>query len=334
MGKQRIFYWDNLKAILIFLVVLSHFLLPALEEGRLIQVSHYFIYLFHMPAFVFVTGFFAKRYIEKGNIQISKLTGYLLLYVIFKLIILVTKSVLAQELVKVDFLRDSGAPWYLLGMFFWFLFLPLFAKLRPAISICIALLISVICGMVPGVGDFLCLSRTIVFFPFFLAGYYYKGENIEKITSKNTRVLSIITLALIMVAVILGWSVIEKYGDIIYGGANYKALGFSLGLGIVLRLVWYAIASLMTLSIMSLIPKDKNMLSFIGERTLAIYILHRVVRQIFDELYLYKYFNENQYVVFIGCMIISLVVTYVCSAKIINDFFHNILNIGKSKKKI
>ena len=66
MSEERIYYWDNLKCLLIFLVVVGHFLIPVYHDsGRSIEAVYFFIYLFHMPAFIFVSGFFAKSYLKK-----------------------------------------------------------------------------------------------------------------------------------------------------------------------------------------------------------------------------------------------------------------------------
>ena len=61
MNKHRDPYWDNLKFVLICLVVLGHFLLPVKPKGQLARTAFYWIYLFHMQAFVFVSGFTSKR---------------------------------------------------------------------------------------------------------------------------------------------------------------------------------------------------------------------------------------------------------------------------------
>lgn len=55
MIQERKYKFDNLRFILMFLVVFGHFL--ALQD----EYSLYrFIYSFHMPAFIFISGYFAK----------------------------------------------------------------------------------------------------------------------------------------------------------------------------------------------------------------------------------------------------------------------------------
>ena len=70
MNKERDYFFDNLKAVLIFLVVLGHFLLPIHGESVLVVVKR-LIYVFHMPLFVFVSGYFAKK-IKTGSIILKK----------------------------------------------------------------------------------------------------------------------------------------------------------------------------------------------------------------------------------------------------------------------
>lgn len=334
MEKQRIYYWDNLKAILIFLVVLSHFLLPVVQEGELIKTAHFSIYLFHMPAFVLATGYFAKNYMKKDVPDVRKLMGILILYVVYKLLICVTKYVLAGKYIDLKLFESSAAPWYLLAMFFWYIFLPLFAKFKPTASVGFALILALLIGTNEQVGSFLALSRTIVFFPFFLIGYYFDGKKIEKMTSLINKIVSAIILATVVVLVFFGWELLDKYGEIIYGGVSYSKLGLDDEIAIMLRILWYVIASIMTVALMCLVPKRKLAISYIGSRTLSIYILHRIIREVFDDLYLYKYFDKNEVLLLIGCVVLSLVITFICAAKPFNNLFQKAFKLKFTKTVI
>ena len=72
MNKERDYFFDNLKAVLIFLVVLGHFLLPIHGESVLVVVKR-LIYVFHMPLFVFVSGYFAKKIYKNGQYNFKKI---------------------------------------------------------------------------------------------------------------------------------------------------------------------------------------------------------------------------------------------------------------------
>ena len=58
--KQRLYIFDNVKAILIFLVVFQHYLMYRDEKGIVECITTY-IALFHMPMFIFVSGLFHKN---------------------------------------------------------------------------------------------------------------------------------------------------------------------------------------------------------------------------------------------------------------------------------
>lgn len=81
---ERDAYWDSLKFVLIFLVVLGHVLEINYPEGSLNRGLYNFIYMYHMPLFVFVSGYFSKirnkdKY-KKGIIRLFET------YVIFQII--------------------------------------------------------------------------------------------------------------------------------------------------------------------------------------------------------------------------------------------------------
>src|SRR5699024_8408040 len=82
---KRNAYFDNARLILIFLVVFGHMIQPFIENSSHLNTLYMWIYTFHMPAFIFIAGFFARGYGTIG--YISKLAKKLLLpYLIFHLI--------------------------------------------------------------------------------------------------------------------------------------------------------------------------------------------------------------------------------------------------------
>ena len=101
-GKRN-YYIDNLKFILITLVVVGHFAIKMTYMAP-IQSLLYFIYLFHMPCFIFVSGFLAKRINAGGKLRIDKILGMLWLYFIFKLI----NTLITPELFIVTYTTVPG----------------------------------------------------------------------------------------------------------------------------------------------------------------------------------------------------------------------------------
>ena len=80
--KERDYYFDNLKAVLIFLVVLGHFLLP-IHDNAVLVILKRLIYVFHMPLFVFVSGYFAKTIYHNGTFNFKRILYLIKAYILF-----------------------------------------------------------------------------------------------------------------------------------------------------------------------------------------------------------------------------------------------------------
>lgn len=79
--KERSLLFDNIKTVLIILVVLGH----ALEE---ISLEHEYgiiracIYSFHMPAFIFISGYFSGGGMQTKVKKLLLIVEYLISYLI------------------------------------------------------------------------------------------------------------------------------------------------------------------------------------------------------------------------------------------------------------
>lgn len=60
--EKRDAYFDNAKLFLMILVVFGHFLQPFANDHPLYNDLYYFIFTFHMPAFILISGFFREKW--------------------------------------------------------------------------------------------------------------------------------------------------------------------------------------------------------------------------------------------------------------------------------
>lgn len=82
--QERDYHIDNIKGILIFLVVCGHLLSYLQEMNSTIAIGvRTFIYFFHMPGFIFMSGYLAKGFLKK-QYKGEKLLSYAWLYLLFK----------------------------------------------------------------------------------------------------------------------------------------------------------------------------------------------------------------------------------------------------------
>ena len=159
-SKHRLYYMDNLKCLLIFLVVLTHFLL----ERTQVELSTFvkLIYCFHMPVFVFISGFFSK---SESSTSHTKLIKLLIIYVLSNAVFTIMMGIAGtMQLVTPFFIT-----WYLIALVVWRIMAKHLAKIKGILPITIIL--AILCGFFPDVTNVLAISRIICFLPFFMAGY-------------------------------------------------------------------------------------------------------------------------------------------------------------------
>lgn len=195
--EKRDYYFDNAKFILIFLVVFGHLIQSYINSDQIIFTLYKLIYTFHMPAFILISGYFAKGYYEKGYIR--KITLKLILpYIFFQIIYSIFYYYLfSKSVIEINFLNPHWSLWFLISLFCWNIMLIGFNKLKAKHAISLAIVIGLSVGYFDVISNYLSLSRTFVFFPFFLVGYYLNKVHFKQITSNKTKLLAAITFLIV-----------------------------------------------------------------------------------------------------------------------------------------
>ena len=78
--RQRDYLLDNYKALLITLVVMGHFIEPCYQNNDFLYTLKWLIVSFHMPAFIFISGYFSRREL-KVSVNLQKLLVAYIVYV-------------------------------------------------------------------------------------------------------------------------------------------------------------------------------------------------------------------------------------------------------------
>ena len=126
--KQREYAYDNLKFLLIIFVIAAHFsdFYTGLEGDGFLELTaaargmYGAICIFVMPAFVFVSGLFAKSALSDRSRALKKVGEFLLLYVLCK-VFLGLPSMILRRTLDFNLFSESGIPWFMLCMAWWFL---------------------------------------------------------------------------------------------------------------------------------------------------------------------------------------------------------------------
>ena len=160
---------DNIKVLLIFLVVFNHLIaFQLVKVDVVVRYVWYAITIFHMPAFVFMSGYLSKKPQDVlrnvKNLLIPYILGYSLTWYAY---IWLGKSM------DYELLRPSGTVmWYVLALFAYRLTIEALGKVRFIVPISIIFAL----WARPEFTTYLSSSRIVVFFPFFVAGYLWKSD--------------------------------------------------------------------------------------------------------------------------------------------------------------
>ena len=251
----------NFKGVLIFLVVFGHLLEPL--SGGTVNFLYLLIYSFHMPAFIFLSGWFSGRTTLRRT-----LTGVLLPYLVFQLAYLLYAGL------PVQFYAPYWIMWYLFTLFLWRL-LVLFLRRRETLTwvlLPVSVLVSLLCGYVQWIGYTFALSRALVFLPYFLAGYALgRRKNIvrPRLKTRAHRTFSLAAALCCTAVLFLLRNYIQRPWT--FGASGYAYSGSSPGI----RFLLLVIALLWIWFFLAWIPERKTFfLTTLGRNTMFVYLLH------------------------------------------------------------
>ena len=143
MEKTRIWFYDNLKFILITFVVIGHFLIYTLSND-LSKGTFLFIYSFHMPLFVFVTGFFSKNIVNSNaDKRLNKIFSYFILYMVFKVMLYVFVNFIYGEGYEFYVFCEQEAPWYLLACCMWIIITNVLKNVKSKYVFIVSIIIAI-----------------------------------------------------------------------------------------------------------------------------------------------------------------------------------------------
>lgn len=277
-AEGRVAWFDNLKFLLIVLVVTGHYIDPFAKITPVWGSVFFFIYLFHMPVFIFITGFFAKSMADdEGRFNYGRVLSFLVLYLILNTGIFVIERYLGGADVLWRPWEVSNASWYLLACCIWFLLIPLVRHATPGVAIVVSSAAALGAGYAAWLSDIFALARVVNFAPFFLMGFYMDKETLLNWRMKKTgldQLRAFAILLALLVAVILASEVISGYRGILTGRNQYAMLGALEPFGALFRLGQIIVAVFSGYCLMVLTPFKKRFFTKFGGDTLQVYVWH------------------------------------------------------------
>lgn len=266
---KREYLFDNIKGIMLFLVALGH-LLDVYMVRELYNFEYNlmkYIYLFHMPMFAFVTGYFAKD-LQKARMHAVK--KVLMPYLYFQtayvfiagLMIAVGAVSYNADVFNYSIIVPSSAFFYLLAVFLWKVFANDIMNLKH--PVCMAVLLGVLISSTKVSEFHWAYGAVFSLMVFFVLGVKCDKDQINKIRKIPHFISVIILIVGIIPAVYFPYAMHSIR-------INYQDQGFSDLEGIMWRLIFYCIAFIMGLAIINLVSDKKTVLSQIGKYSILVY---------------------------------------------------------------
>ena len=275
-AQKRIYVWDNLKCFLMVSVVLGHFVNQYAEYSFMRSLT-IFIYSYHMPLFIFMAGLLQKPWNKDRSFRWDKPVYYIILGYLLKIAIYLIKVCFGKSAVF-SLTMDTGIPWYMFAMAAYMTLAYILRERNPKICLPVSVIVALLAGYFNGINSFLYLSRIIVFFPFYYAGYLLDSEKVIKFTQKKR--VKQISIVVILTGLFVSFYWIKNIFSYIriFTGRNPYALINVDHCGWGHRLLCYGITLVMSVAVMSLMSEKKSKLAQqVGKNTLQIYFWHRLV---------------------------------------------------------
>ncbi len=263
--SRRWYRADNIRWLLLFNVIVEHMItLTGCFPHPVLELVATWSRLVTMPGFCFLSGYFSKN-TDKGydNAIVDFLVPYIIFNTLFTLIF-------GSDYPTI--FSPTFQYWYLLSMFCWKLTAKTLVKIRGIIPLSIAAALLV--GICPDVTNFLSLSRTIVFLPYFLVGLKMSREDVRKIEQLPKWAVG---AAVVLVLAVMGWLNWHGYFDhrFYYNWNSYFYYHLPPWTGMMWRAVGFIASPVLVIGLFVFVPdRSLPVIRDGGTRTMVPYLLH------------------------------------------------------------
>lgn len=263
---------------LVTVVVIGHALVLVLANGDNEQIYN-FIYTWHIPAFVLVTGYFSRRFTWSRTKLWSLFCTIAVPYLLFEWAMLTFREYLDDPTIESGpiWLDPHWPMWYLSATFLWRLATPILVRHWSALPL------SVVASLLMGTlhaewTTYLDLQRTVGFLPFFVLGLHLRPAHLARLRSRVAPVVGLVVL--------LGIFVLAGHADdwLTSDGAwpprwlwysiPYDSFGVSATDGMWIRFRVMMLGAVGVAAVLAVIPRRQGWFSEMGAATLVVYLFH------------------------------------------------------------
>lgn len=239
-----------------------------------------------MPAFLFLTGLYARFSIRRV------IKRFVIPYLVFQMVYKMFYCWLYPATVF-DFKVTTPfwLLWYLMAVSVYYFLLPLFNinnRRTQIFWVIITVIGSILVGYNDKIGYYFSLSRIIVFFPFFLSGFYVgksKFLNTNGIFGALKNKLAVSSLIIILLLE-LYFFVNDIPASSFYGASSYLVTGT----GPFIRILMFLCSFFWLLFLFVTVPNTYiRIISEMGRNTMIVFLLHGFLKMIMQRFLVLRY---------------------------------------------
>lgn len=265
--KRRDPFYDNAKMLLVTLVVVGH-TWTLLPENRLDTWAYDFLYLWHVPAFVMVTGYLSRSFTWSRQGLTRLLTAVALPYLVFEAALAGFRIWFGGEDLELLFADPHWPMWYLAVLFLWRLATPVLRRLPGALPV--AVVVCLLGGLTTG--DVLDTARAMGLLPFFVLGLLARPEHVALLRRPAARLAALAALGTgCGIAFFIDGRMATEW---LYWRSSYAELGATTLEGVALRAGLLLGCGVLAVSFFALVPRTGGWFSRLGAATLVVYLFH------------------------------------------------------------
>lgn len=256
---------DSIKGILILFVIFGHSVeLTSCTESM--RVLYNLIYSFHMPVFVFLSGYFTNTKKDARRYFYDVLNLFLV-YIIFQVLKWLCFS---REFTSDALLAPQWTWWYLLGLTYWRVMYYLLRKCSATAMLIIGISMSLIGGFVP-VGTLFTLQRFFAHGAFFAMGFFVHEKGLLDRIYKIPNVVTIPMFLIFLAAQIYFYSTDINF--LLWGRDQYEVWPIPLEYCAPARALWLLFSAGVIVLFLKYCPSGQTLQKF-GINTLFLYAYH------------------------------------------------------------
>lgn len=302
MEQKRDNYFDNLRGFLIICVILGN----SLEYIYPTSVNpHYlilFLYMFHMPLFTFISGYFCKRSSRTTQEKVIDTTK---IYLFSQLFYFLFNRFIMQRSIKFSLFYPSWTLWYLFALIAWYIIADYIKNYKRAIII--SAILSLLVGFDGSIGSYASISRIFFFLPFFIAGMAFNKDVFLQKCKKYSIPLGIASLFVLIILFIFR-QITDV--DFLFEYSDYTFYTESAIYPFIVRVFHYIGGFTLSYFLLLIFTNKKTIFTWIGKNTLPLYISQAAVIQLMAKIPypILKYNNWIQLIISELIILISIII--------------------------